>query len=491
MLFPTLTFCLFFALVYPLNWFLRPHDRAWKAFILVASYIFYGAWDWRFVGLLILSSLVNWAVGQRLVADEAGRRRWLVLGVAFNLCVLGVFKYYGFFIESANEGLRALGLAGRLPFLEIILPVGISFFTFQGISYVVDLYRRHFQAVSLSDFFVYQAFFPHLVAGPIVRAAEFVPQIPQRHRLTQGEATRAGLLIARGAFKKVVISSYLSEAIVDPVFAVPSAHSAPAILIAVYAYAVQIYADFSGYTDMAIGLALLLGFRFPQNFDRPYAATNLQDFWRRWHMTLSRWLRDYLYIPLGGSRKGEARTSLNLVLTMTLGGLWHGAAAHFLVWGLYHGLGLAVHRAWARRKLRPASAAADRPAPAPIGGLAMPRPGAPLRGGLAAAAGWLITFNFVCVGWVLFRSPTLADALTMLERALTAWGPSPLVTPALVGVIVLMLASQLLPPSWGERFELRLSRWPLALQGAAMGAAIAAILALSPRGIAPFIYFQF
>jgi D-alanyl-lipoteichoic acid acyltransferase DltB (MBOAT superfamily) len=492
MLFPTFHFILFFLVVYPLNWLLRPRDRAWKPFILLASYLFYGYWNWRFVGLLILSSVVNWAVGQRLAAAALGRRRlWLALGVVFNLAVLGVFKYYGFFIQTTNDSLRALGMPGRLPFLEIILPVGISFFTFQGISYIVDLYRRNFHTVSLPDFMVYQAFFPHLVAGPIVRAAEFVPQIPVRHRLNRGEATQAGLLIARGAFKKVVISSYLADAIVDPVFAVPSGYSAQEIIVAVVAYAVQIYADFSGYTDMAIGLALLLGFRFPQNFDRPYIARSVQDFWRRWHMTLSRWLRDYVYISLGGNRKGTARTYLNLFLTMLLGGLWHGAAMHFLVWGMYQGLGLCVNHAWsALRRPKPASAT-GLGVPALSTGIEMPRPGAPLRAALTGALTWLATFVFVCVGWVFFRAQSVEEAMTMLTRAFTAWGPSPLVTWGLLAVIVLMLVSQFLPQQWGERFEGRLSRLPLVLQGAAMGLAMAIILALMPAGVAQFIYFQF
>jgi D-alanyl-lipoteichoic acid acyltransferase DltB (MBOAT superfamily) len=498
MLFPTLHFILLFALVvYPLSWLLRRRDRPWKLFILAASYAFYGYWDWphgwRFVGLLILSSAVNWAVGERL-EPASGRRRqaWLALGVLFNLAVLGVFKYYGFFIESANASLLQAGLAQRLPLLEIVLPVGISFFTFQGISYVVDLYRRSFHRVSLSDFFVYQAFFPHLVAGPIVRAAEFVPQIAALHWLTRPEATQAGLLIARGAFKKVVISGYLATAIVDPVFGVPAEHSALEIRVAIYAYAVQIYADFSGYTDMAIGLALLLGFRFPQNFDRPYIAANIQEFWRRWHMTLSRWLRDYLYRPLGGSRKGEARTYVNLILTMTLGGLWHGAAAHFLVWGLYHGLGLSLHRAWQQFRSRPAPpAAAELGVPALSRALEIAGPAQRARSGLGAALSWFLTFQFVCVGWVLFRAQSLADAWTMLERALTAWGPAPLVTVPLLATILLMLASQFVPLAWSERFEARVAGWPLVAQGAALGLAFALILALAPSGVLPFIYFQF
>ena len=348
MLFPTLTFALFFLTVYPVCWLLRWRHWAWKLFVLLASYVFYGSWDRRFVFLIFLSSVLNYAAARALYRQgperQTGRRAVLLAALVFNLGLLGVFKYYGFFVESLNEALRGAGFGGRLPFVEVIVPVGISFFTFQAISYVVDVYRGSLAPGRWLDFAVYLAFFPHLVAGPIVRASEFLPQLNVPRTLLPRNATRAALLIGRGLFKKVVISSYVATAIVDPVFGVPGQHSSPEILLAIYGYAVQIYADFSGYTDIAIGIALLLGIGFPQNFDRPYSAVSMQDFWRRWHMTLSRWLRDYLYIPLGGSRHGTLATYRNLMLTMALGGLWHGASLTFLAWGVFHGIGLALER---------------------------------------------------------------------------------------------------------------------------------------------------
>ena len=352
MLFPTFTFAVFFAVVLPLSWALRGRATAWKILILTASAVFYGYWDWRFLGLLALMILVNEvaAVAVHRQPEPARRKRLTGTAVVFDLAVLGVFKYYGFFVSSLED---SFGLEG--PALDIVLPVGVSFFTFQAISYVVDVHRQEATPAPLLDFAVYLSFFPQLVAGPIVRATEFLPELRASRTPDRVEASRATLLIARGLVKKVVIADFIGRAIVNDAFGTPGEYSAWDVLFGIYGYAIQIYADFSGYTDMAIGLALLLGFRFPQNFDRPYAAVSVQDFWRRWHMTLSRWLRDYLYVPLGGNRAGRSATYRNLLLTMALGGLWHGAAWTFVVWGLYQGLGLAIERALSEREANPMS----------------------------------------------------------------------------------------------------------------------------------------
>ncbi|MGD9894662.1 MAG: MBOAT family protein [Dehalococcoidia bacterium] len=472
MLFPTVAFATFFAVVYPICWWLRSRARAWQVFVLGASYVFYGFWDWRFVGLIVLSTLVNQLAAVLLARGfERGRRAILVAALVFNVSLLGGFKYYGFFVDSFNNLLRDLGLSTRAPLLEVLIPVGISFFTFQAISYVVDVYRRSLRPGSLLEFAVYLAFFPHLVAGPIVRAAEFLPQLAHPRVLSNDDASRAALLIARGLFKKVVISSFLASGIVDPVFGAPEQHSSAEILAATFGFAVQIYADFSGYTDMAIGIALLLGIRFPQNFDRPYAATSLQDFWHRWHITLSRWLRDYLYIPLGGNRRGRLHTYLNLLLTMVLGGLWHGAAWTFIVWGFFHGFGLAAER-----------------------GLRGLGDGQLSRSALDVPLRWLgplLTFLFVCVGWVFFRADSVESALTLLSRSVTAWGAAPLVTPGLVVVIAAAITVQYLPAGLERRLETAVTRVPLVAQGAALGLFIAFTFALGPTGVAPFIYYQF
>ena len=278
--------------------------------------------------------------------------------------MLGFFKYFDFFVTSANNTLADLGVDLSSAIVSVILPVGISFFTFQAISYVVDIYRGTFKPGRLIDFAVFLSFFPHVVAGPIVRPAEFMPQLKARHDPRHVDASRAFFLIFIGLFKKVVIANLLATEIVDATFASPQSHSSLEMLVGVYAYAIQIYADFSGYTDMAIGLALLLGFRFPQNFDSPYAAQSIQDFWRRWHMTLSRWLRDYLYIPLGGNRGGSGTTYRNLMLTMVLGGLWHGAAWTFVIWGGIHGTYLCVDH-WRHAPSPPARPPREAPTRSP------------------------------------------------------------------------------------------------------------------------------
>lgn len=502
MLFPTATFALFFALVFPLNWLLAPPSRAWKVFILVVSYLFYAYWDWRFVFLIIASTLGN-AVFGRLIARAGPRaaKALLALAVVFNLGLLGFFKYYGFFVTSMDGVLGSFGLGSGLPYLNIVLPVGISFFTFQFLSYVIDIHRRVITPAPLLDLAIYPAFFPHLVAGPIVRAAEFLPQIQSPRVLLRADVSRAGMLIAGGVFKKVVISTYLAAAIVDPVFATPSKYSALEILLAIYGYAVQIYADFSGYTDIAIGVALLLGIKFPQNFDRPYSADSVREFWRRWHMTLSRWLRDYLYIPLGGNRFGERRTYVNLMITMGLGGLWHGASLNFLLWGLYQGAGLSVERWRFQRKAHQVAAGDAVGAVDGAPGAASRGVGGAVSGAAATASaarvpqrawlGKLVTFHFVCLGWVFFRADTLGDALNLLWGLVAQIGPAPLVTLPVLVVIFGSLAWQQTPSRWSQRFEQGFARLPLLAQGAALGVFFALTVALGPKGVLPFIYFQF
>src|SRR4051812_27680049 len=316
-----------------------PRQNLWKPFIVVASYVFYGYASWTFCLLLAAVTLGNQAAAVLIARTASERARAWILGaaVAFDLGMLGVFKSYAFFVENVD---RALGpFSMPLPLLTIALPVGVSFFTFQAISYVVDVKRRLVEPASTIDVALYLSFFPHLVAGPIVRAREFLPQL-QSPRDPNRVAVGSGLaLIGLGLVKKVVIADYLARTIIDPVFAVPESYGAPDVWMAAYAYTAQIYCDFSGYTDIAIGLALLMGYVFPQNFMSPYRSLGFRDFWRRWHMTLSRFLRDFLYIPLGGNRNGKYKTYRNLFLTMLLGGLWHGAAFTFVLWGAFHGAG--------------------------------------------------------------------------------------------------------------------------------------------------------
>ncbi|HYM45261.1 MAG TPA: MBOAT family protein [Solirubrobacteraceae bacterium] len=463
MLFPTVQFAIFFTVVLAISWALMGRPRLWKPFILIASYAFYASAGWRFCLLLAGVTLGNQtgAVLLHRTEDERRRRGIVAITVALDLCALGVFKYYSFFVQQWADLLGGVGLGLPLPLLTIALPVGISFFTFQAISYVVDVKRRQVEPASMLDFAVYLSFFPHLIAGPIVRAREFLPQLtkPRDPNLV---AVGSGLsLLALGVVKKVVIADFLARTLVEPVFAVPQAYGAPDVLLAAYGFTAQIYCDFSGYTDMAIGLALLLGYVFPQNFRSPYRATGFRDFWRRWHMTLSRFLRDDLYIPLGGSRRGRLLTYRNLMITMVLGGLWHGAAWTFVLWGAFQGLGLVAEHA--------------------LGG----------RLKLPAWLRWLVTFHLIVFGWILFRSPSLAGFWTFLSR-LTVPGAATLWTAPVLAAIIITIGLQLLPPHPLERLQVRIESLRPALLGAGLAAVVAfAGATVSSQGVPPFIYFRF
>jgi D-alanyl-lipoteichoic acid acyltransferase DltB (MBOAT superfamily) len=472
-LFPTIDFAIFFAVVYTVQWILNPYPGPWKAFMVMASYFFYAWWDWRFIFLLAASTAIAQVGGMVIHRSVGGGRRtalWATLAGLIGL--LAWFKYYGFFGVNLDNLFHSLGVGRPVPLLAITLPVGISFFTFMAISYVVDIYRGVLKPARAIDTAVYLSFFPHLVAGPIVRGTELLPQIRRRRDERHVNYVEACWLISAGLAKKVVLSSYLSTYVVDPVFADPRQHSALEVLAAVYGYAVQIYADFSGYTDIAIGIALLLGFQFPQNFNRPYAALSLQDFWRRWHITLSFWLRDYLYIPLGGNQGSEWRISFNILVTMLIGGLWHGAAWTFVAWGLYHGIGQIIGRQ--RRRARAARGQSLEPAG---------------RGRVALAR--FATFQFVCFGWLLFRANNLETVREMLSRLFVGWGPSPLVTPLAVCAIAAGIGSQYLPDDWLQRVKvLFAARRPL-VQGGILGLVLLVITTLGPQGVAPFIYYRF
>jgi alginate O-acetyltransferase complex protein AlgI len=461
--FPTYEFAFFFVLVLALSWLLMPHPRVWKPFILAASYVFYAAASPRYALLLGAITLANQAAAVVIgrTRDDRRRKQIVATAVAFDLGALGVFKYYGFFAGEIGGFLDGIGLGMPLPLLTLALPIGLSFITFQAISYVVDVRRGLLPPASTLDFALYLSFFPHVVAGPIVRAREFIPQLATP-RDPRNVAVGAGVvLIALGLVKKVALADFLARSIVDPVFAVPEAYAAPDVALAAYAYGAQIYCDFSGYTDIAIGVALLMGFVFPQNFNSPYRATSFSDFWRRWHMTLSRFLRDFLYIPLGGNRGGRLKTARNLMITMTLGGLWHGAAWGFVLWGVLHGVCLVVEHQ--------------------------------LRGRVQAPAWlrWAIVFNVVMFGWVLFRAESLELAGAFLGQ-LAHPGPATLWTPAIVGAVVAVIGFQLLPPAPLERVRLGVARLPAPALAGVLAFVTAVVGATVPsEGVPPFIYFQF
>jgi D-alanyl-lipoteichoic acid acyltransferase DltB (MBOAT superfamily) len=467
MLFNSGVFFGFFAAFLLLYFLVRHRLSLRNLLILAASYIFYGAWDYRFLFLLAGTSLMDFFVGRALDSTENPPTRKLLLSasICVNLAILGFFKYYDFFLESALQFLSFFNLHADVHALGIILPVGISFYTFQEMSYTIDVYRREQPAArNLVRFLAYVSFFPQLVAGPIERGAHLLPQFGRSLEITRPMLKEGLWLSIWGLFKKVVIADNLASA-VDMVYGNASA-GAPLVILGTLAFALQIYCDFSGYSDMARGLARLLGFDIMMNFNLPYTASNIREFWQRWHISLSTWLRDYLYIPLGGNRRGPARTYLNLLITMFLGGLWHGAKWTFVLWGLWHGLGLITHRLLVGRKLKNLKSAWK-----PIG--------------------WFLTLIFVCYGWLFFRADSLSQ-IASLNAALLDW-----TTPRWFPDYCLFLAVFATPLIAMETWQrsahdllvpLSLPEWLLALLEALL---IAIIILFWGKAHAPFIYFQF
>lgn len=401
MVFNTLEFVAFFIVFYALYRLLPHRPQNWL--LLAASYYFYAAWDWRFLGLLIASTVADYSVALYLsrLQDETHRRRVLWISIAFNLGVLGFFKYYGFFADNLQALLTSLGLGISLPTLHVILPIGISFYTFMTMSYVIDVYRRDIEPTrNLLHFAVFVAFFPHLVAGPILRAASLLPQIARPRAPTRQQMSEGAWLVCWGLVKKVYVADNLAP-IADAVFRNPHP-SGLDVLLAVYAFAFQIYGDFSGYSDIARGLSKWMGIELNLNFLFPYFVRSPQEFWRHWHISLSTWLRDYLYVPLGGNRGPRWLTYRNLLLTMVLGGLWHGAAWPFVIWGAYQG-GLLVLFRWAGQRWKDSAwvAALERP--------------------VWKAAGWLVMFHLTCYGWLIFRADSAATIGRMTNALVTGW----------------------------------------------------------------------
>jgi alginate O-acetyltransferase complex protein AlgI len=474
MQFCSLEYLTFFAAVFAVYWLLPwPRARVWL--LLAASFYFYACWNRWLACLIVGTSAMDYVVARGLDAwtRQAVRKALLVASLIVNLGVLCYFKYANFFLDSLGDALRAAGFASSMPVLSVILPVGISFYTFEAINYTVDVYRRKIRAErDLGHFLLFILFFPHLVAGPIVRAKDFLPQIRRRKRWDWARIHLGVQFILMGLFKKLAIADHMAQ-YADPVFADPTLYRTTAIWMAVLAYAVQIYCDFSGYTDMAIGSAHLLGYRLAKNFNMPYLATNIAEFWRRWHISLSSWLRDYLFIPMGGSRGTAWQTCRNLFLTMALGGLWHGASWHFVLWGCLHGALLIIHRGCQRFfVLRPQ-----------FQSMLLSVPGTAFR--VAA------TFSLVSAGWVLFRASSLAVAGTIYERMVvpSAGKTSPLQGLSLwVLLVVLAVAHAAGASGWWKRMSWRL---PAPALGAAYALLLNLALLLAPDAGKTFIYFQF
>lgn len=467
---------LFLFLFFSLGYYFLRNTKGTRIFytILFSCYFYYKTSGW-FVILLLLVAVSDFLLAQWMyISKEKSERRFvLIISLVVNLGLLGYFKYTDFFREMIAN------LADK-PFhpLNIFLPVGISFFTFQSLSYTIDVYRKELKPLeSLRDYTFFVTFFPQLVAGPIVRAKDFIPQIRNNVFVSKEMFGRGVFLIIAGLFKKAVISDYISINFVDRVFDEPMLYSGLENLIGIYGYALQIYCDFSGYSDMAIGLALLLGFKFNINFDSPYKSGSITEFWRRWHISLSTWLRDYLYIPLGGNRKGKIRTYINLFLTMLLGGLWHGASLQFLFWGAFHGTALIVHKAYLSLVSK-----------AKILGRDM-HP-------VWRFFGIIFTFHLVCFGWIFFRAETFQSGIEMIRKICTDFHPE-IIADFIDGykyICILMLVGFVLhfiPKRTEDKICELMIKTPVIVQACILVVLIIFVMQIKSSEVQPFIYFQF
>lgn len=472
MSFQSAHFFLFLVLVVALNWALRDRAAWRKSVLLVASYYFYMAWDWRFAALLVVLTLLNFAAGRGIAraTEERERRAWLAGALVGSLGILAFFKYADFFVVELQQLLAGAGLAGDGTTLRIVLPIGISFFTFQSLSYVLDVFRRQEEECrNLLDFSVFVAFFPTVLAGPITRARHLLPQLarcapPERADMDQGLA-----LIVRGLVKKVVFADVLATQLVGPAFDAPGSYSSWFLLLALYAYTFQIYMDVSGYTDIARGAAQLCGFKLPQNFDRPYIAATVSNFWQRWHISMSSFFRDYLYFGLGGTQRGNVY--VNLMLTFLAIGMWHGAGWNFALYGLIHGAVVCVER-W-RRRLRQGS----------------PPPQTEDHG-FGWFLGWVVTFHIIVLSRVLFRAPDLASAADYVKQLFASTSTALPIGAHGIAVLVLAAVLHWVFPTTGARALTLFTGLPVLAQGLVLVATFYLLLVLSV-GTAPFVYFQF
>lgn len=482
MLFNSIEYVVFLPIVVGIYYCLE--KRLQNLFLIAASLFFYGWWDWRFCALLVFSIALDYTCALRLVGAGSRAKYYLWLSLGGNLGVLGFFKYFDFFAASFADLLRTLGLNPSLPVLGVILPVGISFYTFQTLAYTIDVYRGDIQpSRDPAVVALYVCFFPQLVAGPIERPRNLIPQFEEPRRIDQAKLASGLFLIFLGLFKKLAIADAVAPR-VDEIFQVSGGAPWTVLVEGAWLFAIQIYCDFSGYSDIARGTARLFGIELMKNFNQPYLATNITEFWRRWHISLSSWLRDYVYIPLGGNRKGNRNTYCNLLLTMVLGGLWHGANWTFVVWGSLHGVYLAVHK-WLKRRRAGAEPAAY-PAASPAG----------------RVLSTLFTFHLVLLTWVLFRSPTLGSAMNYLAGILLfrgGWDALSIGSPDSLSLLrrvavagfygLLVLAVDIPQHRTGEHNALQTWYWPA--RGAAYFAMLLSIILLRPDNETPFIYFQF
>lgn len=474
MQFPTVAFAIFFLAAFVANWLLRPHPLVWRA-TMIAFSLYFCAWvDVRFALVVLGVAVLGWAaaVAAHRAMPEGdptpASRRIVRAAVAAEVAVLAALAYRGFLVDSVTGALERLGWSGSEPVVDVVVPVGISIYVLHAIGYLVDVGRGEVEPVAFADLLLYLCFFPHLVAGPVVRVDELVPQFHERPDPRRVPATDAFVLVGSGLVKAVVIAPWLAEELVDPAFAAPAQASGLELLVAAYGVAVQVYAAFSGATDIAIGCGLLLGIEYPRAFDAPFAALSVRDFWDRWNLTLSHWLRDYVYVPLGGSWRGRHLRPRNVMVTMVVGGLWYGAGWNFALWGVVHGVYVIAEQA--------AAARAERREPTAL-----------LPTALTAPVHWFVTFHLVCLAFVVYRAGTVGDAVEVLGRVLTlAPGGAGLVTPLVLAVLAATVASHFVPTEVTYGARARFSTLAPAAQVAVLAAGLTLIAALGPDGPLPF-----
>jgi D-alanyl-lipoteichoic acid acyltransferase DltB (MBOAT superfamily) len=509
MLFNSPLYGVFLLFTYVVFWTLRRESLLRPLFLVIASYAFYfvGTYDaateqevplgpigWTLlcVAIIFVGSTIDYGVGRALgrTQNPRSRKALLLVSIVYYLGVLSIFKYWNFGVDSIATAMSWAGIAIAPTHLRLVLPFGISFFTFETMSYTIDVYRREIPPASrYFDYLLFVCFFPHLVAGPIVRPKTMLPQLAAEPRATDAAKAEGLFLIATGLCKKIVIGDTLGLNLVNRVFDNPERYSSLEVLVAVYAYAIKIYADFSGYSDVAIGSAKLFGYELPPNFNAPYVSSNLQEFWHRWHISLSSWLRDYLYVPLGGNRHGTWGTYRNLMLTMVLGGLWHGASWNFVIWGALHGGALAVNRAWQRSRKETSARVPAATAYRGVDPQLSPPPGPSLSVQRVIAV--VATFHFVCFAWIFFRAPSLAHATLMLGRLTKLTFVAPNLGAKVIAILALGFVTHYVPRGFFDRVRDRFTRSPAILQGVAL--ALCAYVLHFAAGVKaePFIYGQF
>ncbi|NOQ84924.1 MAG: MBOAT family protein [Myxococcales bacterium] len=475
MLFNSLDYILFLGIAIAGFWLLARHAQLRIIFVFVASCLFYMAWHPAYIVLILGSTVLDYAVGLRIHAtnDAKARKRWLVVSLVANVGLLGLFKYFNFASQATAD---VLGLFFGIeipnpPFLDVLLPVGISFYTFQTLSYTIDIYRRKLEPTrNFFQFAFFVTYFPQLVAGPIVRASQLLPQLQRKITLRDEQVTQGLFLIATGMVKKVVIADYLSVNLVDRVFDQPELYSAAEVVIALYGFTMQIYCDFSGYTDVARGSAKLMGLELPENFDRPYQSASPAEFWRRWHITLSTWLRDYLYFPLGGSRVGPLRAYWNLWLTMFLIGIWHGASWTFVVYAVLQSMAMVIHRFFYRRS---------------------GRTGDTVDSWQIRAFKVFWALQFVVFSRILFRATSLQNAADITTRLGSGTFSVAQVSLGVWAMLLLTFAAHYTPRRWFESIDLGFKSMPAPAQGVTLAVLAFILSAVATSEVVPYIYFQF